>query len=142
MQISLRTPTTKYSLIASMALAASLLAGCASTFKPATPEDIVGKRAQQRVELLTEKKYDQAYEYLAPSYRALNSTQNYRGRFGEGAKWIDPKVANVECPAEDRCTVTVKLKVLVVARGFNQPIDSNMTETWLKEDGQWWYYQR
>ena len=110
MQISLRTPTKKYSLITSMALAVGLLAGCASTFKPATPEDIVGKRAQQRVELLAEKKYDQAYEYLAPSYRALNSTQNYRGRFGEGAKWIDPKVANVECPAEDRCTVTVKLK--------------------------------
>ncbi len=56
MQISLRTPTKKYSLITSMALAVGLLAGCASTFKPATPEDIVGKRAQQRVELLTEKK--------------------------------------------------------------------------------------
>ena len=142
MQTSLQTQTKKYSLTAALVLAAGLLAGCANTFTPATAEDFVGKRAQQRVELLAEKKYDQAYEYLAPSYRALNSTQNYRGRFGEGAKWIDPKVANVECPAEDRCTVTVKLKVLVVARGFNQPIDSNMTETWLKEDGQWWYYQR
>mgnify|MGYP007126029465 CR=1 FL=1 len=142
MQISLRTPTTKYSLIASMALAVGLLAGCASTFKPATPEDIVGKRAQRRVELLTEKKYDQAYEYLAPSYRALNSTENYRGQFGNGARWIEPKVAQVECATEERCVVTVKLKVSVVARGFSKPIDSTLTETWLKEDGKWWYYQR
>ncbi|WP_027995453.1 hypothetical protein [Simplicispira psychrophila] len=141
MQNSLQKLTKKYSLITSMALAISLLTGCANTFAPVAAEDLVSQRAQQRVDLLLDRKYDQAYEYLAPSYRALNSVESYRGRFGDGAKWIDPKVANVECPTEDRCVVKVKLKVLVVARGFGKPIDSNMSETWLKEDGQWWYYQ-
>lgn len=141
MQISLQILTKKYTLTALM-LATGLLAGCASTFTSVTPEDIVGKRAQQRVDLVLERKYDQAYEYLAPSYRTLNNVESYRGRFGDGAKWIEPKVTNVECSTEERCVVTVKLKILVVARGFGQPIDSNMTETWLKEDGQWWYYQR
>jgi hypothetical protein len=141
MQNFLQILTKKYTLTALM-LATGLLAGCASTFTSATPEDIVGKRAQQRVDLVLERKYDQAYEYLAPSYRTLNNVESYRGRFGDGAKWIEPKVANVECSTEERCVVTVKLKILVVARGFGQPIDSNMTETWLKEDGQWWYYQR
>lgn len=141
MQNSLQILTKKYTLTALM-LATGLLAGCASTFTSATPEDIVGKRAQQRVDLVLERKYDQAYEYLAPSYRTLNNVESYRGRFGDGAKLIEPKVANVECSTEERCVVTVKLKILVVARGFGQPIDSNMTETWLKEDGQWWYYQR
>lgn len=142
MQTSLQTQTKKYSLTAALVLAIGLLTGCANTFTSATPENIVGKRAQQRVELLADRKYEQAYAYLTPSYRALNSTENYRGQFGNGAKWIAPKVAKVECTTEDRCVVTVKLKALVLARGFSEPIDSTLTETWLKEDGKWWFYQR
>lgn len=145
MQTSLQTLTKKYSLTAALVLATGLLAGCANTFTPATPaaaEVVVGQRAQQRVDFLAGGKYDLAYEYLAPSYRALNSTENYRGQFGNGARWIEPQVAQVECATEERCVVTVKLKVSVVARGFSKPIDSTLTETWLKEDGKWWYYQR
>ena len=143
MQTAVQRMTKKHSLIASMALAAGLLAGCASTSTPATAEDAVSQRAQQRVDLLLERNYDQAYAYLTPSYRALNDAERYRGRFGNGAKWIEPKVSKVECTTEERCVVTVKLGVLVVARGFgSKPIDSTMIETWLKEDGQWWYYQR
>ena len=140
MQISLNI-LNKYKILSAVTLAIGVMTGCATISSPTTPENIVSQRAQQRVDWLLEKKYDQAYAYLTPSYRALNSPESYRGRFGDGAKWIEPKVANVECSTEERCVVTVKLKVLVVARGFGKPIDSNMTETWLKEDGQWWYYQ-
>ena len=36
-----------------------------------------------------------------------------------------------------------ELKVLVVARGFgSKPLPANLVETWLKEDGQWWFYQK
>lgn len=144
MQTSLQIRIKKYSLTA-LVLATGLLAGCASTLAPtvpATAEEIVSQRAQQRVDLVAEKKYDRAYEYLVPSYRALNSTEKYQNQFGNGAKWIAPKVAKVECTTEDRCVVTVKLKALVLARGFSEPIDSTLTETWLKEDGKWWFYQR
>ena len=144
MQTSLQAQIKKYSLTA-LVLATAMLAGCASTLVPIAPviaEAVVSQRAQQRVDLLLDRKYDQAYEYLAPSYRALNTAETYRGNFGDGARWIEPKVAKVECASEDRCVVTVKLKVSVVARGFTKPIDSTLTETWLKEDGQWWYYQR
>ena len=151
MKISLQILNQKHRLTAAVLLAAGLLAGCANTTAPAAPtaaatpaaaEDIVSQRAQQRVDLLAVGKYDQAYVYLAPSYRALNSVENYRGQFGTGARWIEPKIAKVECASEDRCAVTVKLKVSVVARGFSKPVDSTLVETWLKEDGQWWHYQR
>ena len=91
MQISLQILNQKHRLTAAVLLAAGLLAGCANTTAPATPtaaatpaaaEDIVSQRAQQRVDLLAVGKYDQAYVYLAPSYRALNSVENYRGQFG------------------------------------------------------------
>ncbi len=141
MQTSLQTLTKKYTLTA-LVLATGLLAGCANTLTPTTAEEIVSQRAQQRVDLLLDKKYDQAYEYLAPSYRALNTVETYRNQFGEGARWVEPKVAKVECPTEERCNVTVKLKIAVAARGFTKPIDSSMFETWIKEDGKWWYHQR
>ena len=144
MQTSLQAHIKKYSLTA-LVLATGLLAGCASTLAPtapATAEEAVSQRAQQYVDLVATRKYEAAYAYLSPSYRGLNTAEAYKGNFGTGARWIEPKVAKVECASEDRCVVTVKLKVSVVARGFTKPIDSTLTETWLKEDGQWWYYQR
>ncbi len=144
MQTSLQTLTKKYTLTA-LVLAAGLLAGCANTLTsapPATAEEIVSQRAQQYVDLVATRKYTEAYAYLTPSYRGLNTAEAYSGNFGTGARWIEPKVDKVECSTEERCVVTVKLKVSVVARGFTKPIDSTITETWLKEDGQWWFYQR
>lgn len=139
-------------LLASLILTSGLLAGCAvnapdgsATAKASSikAEDAVSSRAQKRVDLLLVSKFDEAYAYLTPSYRALHNPESYRNRFGSGAKWIAPKVQKVECEGNERCTVTVKLGVLVVAPGFgSKPIDSTMVETWLLEDGQWWYHQR
>ena len=156
MQNSLQAMTQKNrTLLMAAALATGLLAGCAGTPQPsgaasalpaiqaASAEEIVGARAQQRVDLLVASQFDKAYSYLLPSYRALNSAESYRTFFGGGAKWVAPKVSKVECTSQERCNVTVDLGVLVVARGFGtKPVASTMFETWLKEDGQWWYYQR
>ena len=153
------TQTTRHLVLAATLLAAGLLAGCAGTTAPGatgnTPaamsttqpadsaEQTISMRAQQRVDLLVASQFDQAYNYLLPSYRALNTAESYRNTFGGGAKWIKPKVSAVKCETEERCTATIDLGVLVVAPGFGtRPIASTMFETWLKEDGQWWYYQR
>lgn len=155
---SLTQATRRLALAASL-LAAGLLAGCAGNTAPggagaapaampttppaASAEQTVSARAQQRVDLLVASQFDQAYNYLLPSYRALNTPESYRNTFGGGAKWIKPKVSKVKCETEERCAVTVELGVLVVAPGFGtKPVASTMFETWLKEDGQWWYYQR
>ncbi len=120
----------------------ALLAGCASQ-PPATPQDIVRVRAQERIDLVHNKDYGKAYSYLLPSYRKLNDEGAWSRRFSNGAKWIDPKVASVNCTESDRCQVGIELGVVVVARGFSasKPIQTTMYETWLLEDGQWWFYQ-
>lgn len=141
-------------LLAATALAASVLAGCATpgtasapasattaVTAPAKAEDAVRARAQQRWDWLVAGKFDDAYIYTTPSYRLVKSAESYRNRFGSGAAWLNPAVKSVECLTVERCTVTVSLDVLVVARGFNKPTQSTLTETWLKEDGQWWFYQ-
>ena len=124
---------------------AAALTGCASgvASMAADKEQIVEQRAQERLNHLKGKNYNQAYAYLAPSYRSVVSAESYGNQFGNGATWVDAMVKSVKCESEERCTVNVELKVLVVARGFgSKPLPANLVETWLKEDGQWWFYQK
>ena len=148
-----RTPMSCRGLLVATALAASLLAGCAApgavsssapaaaVLTPAKAEDAVRVRAQQRWDWLMAGKFDDAYTYTTPAYRALNTAQDYRNRFSSGAKWVDPKVDSVTCESGERCTVKIVLGIQVAARGFTKPTRSVIIETWLPEDGQWWFYQ-
>ena len=153
------TPLQSRSLWAATVLvAAGVLAGCAATAPESAPvavatatsvvaaaptkaEDSLRTRAQERWDLLLTEKYEGAYAYITPAYRALHTAKDYSGRFGSGAKWVSAKVQSAQCAAPERCTVQVLVETLVVARGFNRPIATTVTETWLQEDGQWWYYQ-
>ena len=152
MQISSQILTKKYCLTAAVLLAAGLLAGCAapgagssSAAAPAASttkvENAVSVRAQQRWDWLMAGKFDDAYTYTTPAYRALNTAQDYRNRFSSGAKWVDPKVDSVTCESGERCRVKIVLGIQVAARGFTKPTRSVIFETWLPEDGQWWFYQ-
>ena len=152
MQIFSQILTKKYCLTAAVLLAAGLLAGCAapgagssSAAAPAASttkvENAVSVRAQQRWDWLMAGKFDDAYTYTTPAYRALNTAQDYRNRFSSGAKWVDPKVDSVTCEGDERCRVKIVLGIQVPARGFTKPTRSVIIETWLPEDGQWWFYQ-
>ena len=153
MQTSLQILTQKHRLTATVLFAASLLAGCAApgavsssapaaaVLTPAKAEDAVRVRAQQRWDWLVTGKYEDAYGYTTPAFRGLNTAQNYRNRFGTGASWTGARVQSVECATPERCTVQVADDTRVVARGFRDPITTSAVETWLLEEGQWWYYQ-
>ena len=149
-------PTTtllpRRGLWAAAALAASVLAGCAApgagsapaataATAPAKAEDTVRVRAQQRWDWLVAGKYQDAYTYTTPAFRGLNPADTYRNRFGTGASWAGARVQNVECATAERCAVQVAVDTRVVARGFRDPITTTVVETWLLEDGQWWYHQ-
>ena len=58
-----------------------LLTACASNPQQ-TPEQQVAQRAEARWKHLIAKDYQQAWEYLMPSYRNLVSPQDYSKRFG------------------------------------------------------------
>ena len=153
MQTFLQILTQKHRLTATVLFAASLLAGCAApgavsssapaaaVLTPAKAEDAVRVRAQQRWDWLVTGKYEDAYGYTTPAFRGLNTAQNYRNRFGTGASWTGARVQSVECATPERCTVQVAVDTRVVARGFRDPITTSVVETWLLEEGQWWYYQ-
>lgn len=132
--------TQRRSLLAAALLVSAFLGGCATT-GGASPDQAVGKRAQERWDLLLKSDYGNAYEYLSPAQRAVASQQSYINRFSPGAQWLSAKLQSVSCESEERCNAVVQIRTYVVARGFSDPITVNMTEIWVKDEGNWWFHQ-
>jgi len=116
------------------------LAGCAS-LQPKTPEDVVRQRAEERWAALIDAQFPQAWQYTQPGFRAVVKQADYVKRFGAGAQWKGVQVHDVTCEAE-RCAVRVRLTLTVLTPPFTgQGLVSLVDETWVREDGQWWFYQ-
>ncbi|MDR2153686.1 MAG: DUF4864 domain-containing protein [Burkholderiaceae bacterium] len=123
-----------------LAGAALWLAGC-QTLGSGTPEQVVRERAQARWAALLKGDFEHAWSYTQPGFRALIKQNDYRHRFGGGARWKEVQVHNVTCEAE-RCTVSLNMSVITMIPSFhNKEITTSMDETWVREDGQWWFYQ-
>ena len=124
------------------ALALLMLASCA-TLSSGTPEEQVKARAEQRWATLIKGDFDGAYAFTQPSYRALVSKDEYKKRFGSGGQWKEAQVHSVQCEAE-RCTVRIRLTTLNMVPQFSRTlptITGFFDETWVRDEGQWWYYQ-
>lgn len=118
-----------------------LLAGCGTLAGGGSKEEIVRKRATQRVEAYVKGDYEGSYALTTPSYRKLRDAAAYRRSFGAGAAWQKAEVASVVCE-EQRCKVGLKVSVKPLIQGmFNDTITVQFEETWLLEDGNWWLHQ-
>lgn len=123
------------------ATAAALLAGCAS-MNPATPEQAVQERAQERWQALLAHDFGKAWTYLVPSYRAVVPLDRYKNSLNGGSPWVDVKVGRVQCESATKCTANVLIEGKPVGvTSFHGNIKTGVQETWLLEDGTWWLYQ-
>ena len=129
--------------LATAGIAALLMQGCATPTQ--APEDVVGQRATQRWKLLVDGKLDQAYDYLAPSTRAILSLDSYKAELSGPVKWVAGDVVSVKCQA-DKCDARIRLEasaILGPRLGAKMPnIVTYFDEPWLKEEGQWWFFQK
>ena len=119
---------------------AVLAVGCATA--PATQEDAVRARADERWQALIKSDFARAYEYTTPAYKAIHPAGQYFSARGTAAQWKSATVLNVECPEIDKCVAKVRL--VAVLSGVPQAVREVSTvldETWLREDGQWWYFE-
>ena len=125
------------------AVAATLLVtGCATgTF--GNPEEVIVKeRAHARWQALIKGDFEGAYKLAPPSYRAVYSLEQFRSKFGVALKWVGADVLRAQCDAT-RCEVVVNVTVRPVTRGrAADPVNAAVDERWIREDGQWWYFQR
>lgn len=119
-------------------LAAAFLAGCAT--KPFNPDEVtVKERVNQRWDALIKSDLDAAYKFASPSYRAITPLDVYRAQFGNAVVWLDAKPLSVDCEPQ-RCLVRLEIQARHVVRGSKGlEFKSGFDETWVKEDGQWWF---
>lgn len=131
---------TRRLALAALVSGVLLLAGCAGQ-QIQTPEQVVAQRAEARWAALVDGDFEKAWTYTQPGYRAVVPARGYRARFGGGGQWLGAQVHGVTCEPE-RCTVQIRLETEVILPGFRkQAFDSFFDEAWVREDGQWWYYQ-
>lgn len=121
---------------------AALVSGCATNASlPSTPELEVQQRAKQYWQARIAKKPEQAYALTAPSYRKLRTAEQFAMQVGNAATVRDASVHRVNCEPE-RCVVRMALQVrAVVAQVDAGLVTLAVDETWVLEDGQWWFHQ-
>lgn len=131
--------------LSGLLLAGALLGGCAS-MQPQTPEEQVMSRSQERWDALVTKDAKKAYDLMTPSFRALISQEDFQRRMPSAGRWTGASVHSAKCEAE-RCQVKVRISASVAAnlpgmrRGQTTGVTSYFDEPWVREDGQWWFYE-
>ena len=121
--------------------AAATMVACAS-MGPATPEDVVKQRVNERWKALVSGDFARSYSYTAPSFRGLISQDVYRGRIGGAVNWVAGEVATVECPEPIKCIARVRIDYKPLLRGrAGNTFSTYANETWVLEDGQWWAFE-
>lgn len=126
--------------LGALALAASVLAGCAS-MAPSTPEAAVEQRANEYWKARQTGQVEKTYALTSPSYRKVRTFDQFRLQFGGAAAVKSVEVTKVTCDLE-KCVARIKLSVTPALAGLKVGnIDTYLDETWLLEDGNWWHHQ-
>ena len=120
--------------IAAMVLA---IAGCATVPPARTAEQIVTERAQGRWNSLVKGDLDVAYRYLSPGSRAVMTPEAYQDSIRKGF-WQSAKVEKAVCATADSCEAHVAIEYVV--RGAK--VATPLTETWIRQDAEWWFVQK
>ncbi|WP_234026761.1 hypothetical protein [Melaminivora suipulveris] len=132
------TSTSCRYIYASLALA--LLGACATTSNE-PPEQAVQRRSTAYWQARMAGDYKKTYELSTPSYRQLRTLEQHRSKFAPTVAVKNAEVSKVSCQA-DRCVATLKMTVQPVLPGLNLgTIPMYVDETWLLQDGQWWYFE-
>lgn len=122
-------------------LVGALIAGCAGMGAPVSPEAAVRARADQRWKLLVAGKFDDAYQLLAPGYRAVKSFAAYKDDASPAVKWLSAEITSVTCEGPDVCAAKVKLESRPLVPGFGRTnIVNHFDEKWILAEGQWWHF--
>ncbi|MBN9625542.1 MAG: hypothetical protein ABS39_11720 [Acidovorax sp. SCN 65-28] len=120
---------------------AAMAVGCATI--PSTPEETVRVRASDRWQALIKSEFAKAYEYTTPAYKAIHPASSYFSARGTAAQWKSAEVLSVDCPEADKCFAKVRLDAVMVGMPKSvREVSTVLDETWLREDGQWWYFEK
>jgi hypothetical protein len=112
-------------------------AGCATVGAPRTAEQNVVDRAQSKWDALVKGNIGAAYRYLSPGSRAVVSEQAFKDSIRPDF-WKGAKVEKAVCAGPESCEAYATIEYEVRGGRIKTPL----TETWIKQDGEWWFVQK
>ena len=124
----------------------TILGGCAAS-KTLTPDDVehLESRAKARWELLEQRDWSAAYDFMSPAYRDVFTRDMYERRFSYMVQW---ELTSVEVVNYDAAAAVASVAVRVMSRPVKQTsaaskaigaVPSRFVEQWILQDGEWWY---
>lgn len=118
--------------------------GAAAGSPEGAAEEIVSRRATQRLEAMLAGDWDTARGYMSPALRQLTDTRRYAETHARVSNWTDAKVNRVSCE-ELRCKVEFLITYLMVPfEGEDSPPLENtrpLEDLWILVDGEWYVYE-
>lgn len=121
-----------------LVMVATTLSGCA-IFDNRPPEQVVADRSQERVDLLMQGNFIEAYRYATPGYRATNTVDQYAADFGGVSMWLEAEVSEVDCPLLEQvlvCDVVMLISYNPPRMGYVQT--TQVPERWIKVENSWY----
>jgi hypothetical protein len=112
------------------------LAACAAV-QPATPEQAVKQRAQEKWTALVKGDLKAAYALFSPGSKAVNTLENFSGSVRQGF-WKAATVDAVACSSAQSCEVTLSIEYDFQGKRVKTPL----RETWIREGSDWWYVHK
>jgi hypothetical protein len=100
--------------------------------RPAT--EIVKERAEARANAYVTGDMKAMYEFLSPAVRKTVRYEDYATTLNPGF-WKAAVVDKVECAKPDVCDVSLTIEYVFKGMRIRTPL----RETWIQEDGNWWY---
>lgn len=110
------------------------LSGSTKSGAQLDPKDEVAALASARWQALIKGDLAKAYEYMGPGSRAAMSLDLYKAKIHPG-RWKNAKVDSVSCE-QSTCKVVMLIKYADRMVGV---FETSLKETWLLENGKWWY---
>ncbi len=121
-----------------------LLAGCAAAGVKDSEATRLRERVEARWQAILALDFDHVYQFATPDYRATHSLEHFKNQYAAQVERKGIEVRSVEFDPEDPNLA----KVLVILRfqtsGVVGPAfegTSRVTETWIKQQGQWWHVE-
>jgi hypothetical protein len=136
-----KNTTRRTSLWAALCL--SLAVSACASLAPGKPEDQVRQRASERWQALIKGEFTRAYSYSTPGFKAVVAAEAFQGRFGGAVTWVAADVVRVTCDDANKCVANIRLEfkpAMSVKKGAT--LTSYFDETWLRDAGQWWFFQK
>lgn len=126
------------------------LVGCA-TMQPEASEQwyvsqkpVLEARAGERWDALIKADFDKVYSYSSPEYRAVVTSQQFKGGYGRVLAWRLARVIDVSYDAPTVANVSVEVTYQVDLPGSGKVIETQkaISEKWIYRDREWWYTSR